>query len=180
MTASRISAKTGDAFQYGGPHLCAGGEFPDARRQGAICRRCDLPAAGKRQPGVFHVSTRRGKQFNTLIYAEIDPLNGAPRDAVLMNADDAARLHLRTGDPIALVNDLGRYEGRVFLAPIAPGNLQVHWPEGNVIIRRGVVDTRRRRAGLQRQRARREIMSDAPSRTAASAALPRRKIKRAT
>jgi hypothetical protein len=32
-------------------------------------------------------------------------------------------------------------EGSVFLAPIAPGNLQVHWPEGNVIIRRGVYDT---------------------------------------
>ena len=29
---------------------------------------------------------------------------------------------------------------RVFLAELAPGNLQVLWPEGNVIIRRGVVD----------------------------------------
>ena len=38
------------------------------------------------------------------------------------------------------MNDIGRYEGRVFLAPIARGNLQIHWPEGNVIIRRGVVD----------------------------------------
>jgi anaerobic selenocysteine-containing dehydrogenase len=75
-----------------------------------------------------------------LIYADVDPLNGAPRDAVLMNADDAARLHLRTGDKITLVNDVGRYEGSAFLAPIAPGNLQVHWPEGNVIIQRGVVD----------------------------------------
>jgi len=28
----------------------------------------------------------------------------------------------------------------VVLAPIAPGNVQVHWPEGNVIIRRGIVD----------------------------------------
>jgi hypothetical protein len=35
---------------------------------------------------------------------------------------------------------VGHYEGRVFLAPVARGNLQVHWPEGNVIIRRGVVD----------------------------------------
>ena len=86
------------------------------------------------------VSTRRGKQFNSLVYAEIDPLNGAPRDAVLMNPEDAASLHLIHDDRVALVNDIGRYEGRVFLAPIARGNLQIHWPEGNVIIRRGVVD----------------------------------------
>ena len=33
-----------------------------------------------------------------------------------------------------------RVEGRVFLAPLAPGNLQIHWPEGNHLIRRGVED----------------------------------------
>ena len=26
------------------------------------------------------------------------------------------------------------------LAPIAPGNLQIHWPEGNIIIRIGITD----------------------------------------
>jgi molybdopterin-dependent oxidoreductase alpha subunit len=130
--------ETGDAIQYGGRHLCEGGKFPTPDGKGHF-RAIDLPEL-KRPPGSFHVSTRRGKQFNTLIYAEVDPLNGAPRDAVLMNEDDAGRLHLRTGDRVALVNDVGRYEGRAFLAPIAPGNLQVHWPEGNVIIQRGVVD----------------------------------------
>ncbi len=88
----------------------------------------------------FIVSTRRGKQFNSLVYAEVDPINGAQRKAVLMNPDDAAGLHLMQNDRVALTNDLGRYEGRVFLAPIARGNLQIHWPEGNVIIRRGVTD----------------------------------------
>ena len=130
--------ETGDAFQYGGRHLCADGKFPTADGKGHF-RAVDLPAV-HRPPGSFHVSTRRGKQFNTLIYAEIDPLNGAPRDAVLISAEDAAQLHLRTGDRITLVNDVGRYQGRAFLAPIAPGNLQIHWPEGNVIIQRGVVD----------------------------------------
>ncbi len=130
--------KTGDAFQYRGPHLCAGGvcPTPDGR---ATLRPVDLPAPPPAD-GSFHVSTRRGKQFNTLIYADVDPLNGAPREAVLMNEDDAARLHLKQGDRVALVNDLGRYEGTVFLAPLAPGNLQVHWPEGNVIVARGRVD----------------------------------------
>ena len=57
-----------------------------------------------------------------------------------MNPEDAAALHLANHDRVALVNELGRLEVRVFLASIARGNLQVHWPEGNVLIRRGVVD----------------------------------------
>ncbi len=129
--------KTGDAFQYGGPHLCAGGHCatPDG------LAHLSAPALPQSRPaGCFHVSTRRGKQFNTLIYAEVDPLTGAARDAVFMSTDDAARLHVKQGDRIALRNDLGSYEGRVFLAAIAPGNLQVMWPEANHIIRRGVVD----------------------------------------
>ncbi len=149
--------KTGDAVQYGGPHLCADWQFPTADGKAHfravelptvaadVRRRADEVGAPSENPpphvgGYFLVSTRRGKQFNSLIYAEIDPLNGAGRDAVLMNTEDAAHLHLINHDRIALVNDIGRYEGRVFLAPIAPSNLQIHWPEGNVIIRRGVVD----------------------------------------
>ncbi len=130
--------KTGDAFQYGGPHLCANGQFPTPDGRGHF-RSVPLPEL-RREAGVFHVSTRRGKQFNTLIYAEVDPLNNAPRDAVLISSEDAAALHLVSGDRIALINDVGRYEGRVHPAPIAPGNLQIHWPEGNGLIRKGVVD----------------------------------------
>jgi molybdopterin-dependent oxidoreductase alpha subunit len=130
--------KTGDAFQYGGPHLCADWKFntPDGK---AHFRAVPLPDL-RRGKDEFEVSSRRGKQFNTLIYAEVDPINGAPREAVLMNPDDAARLHLKQDDAVALTNACGRYEGKVFLAPMARGNLQVHWPEGNQIIRRGVTD----------------------------------------
>lgn len=131
--------KTGDAFQYGGPHLCPGGvcPTPDGRARFVAVA---MPERAPRPTGVFHVSTRRGKQFNTLIYADVDPLNGAPRDAVLMNVDDAARQHLKQGDRVTLVNENGRYDCQVFLAPLASGNLQVHWPEGNHLIRRGVED----------------------------------------
>jgi molybdopterin-dependent oxidoreductase alpha subunit len=143
---------TGDAIQYGGPHLCAGWKFATADGQ-AHFKAVPLPDATHRHSTLvpengsdagagrrFSVSTRRGKQFNSLIYAEIDPINGAPRNAVLMNPDDAAGLHLMQNDAVVLKNDLGEYEARVFLAPIAPGNLQVHWPEANHLIRRGVVD----------------------------------------
>lgn len=125
---------TGDAFQYGGRHLCAGGNFPLPEGRAVFTTPALPPPAP--DDDLFHVSTRRGKQFNTLIYAEVDPLNGAARDAVLINADDAAERRLMQGDRVELVNNLGRYTGRVFLAPIAPGNLQIHWPEGNHLLPR--------------------------------------------
>ena len=130
--------KTGDAFQYGGPHLCAGWKFPTADGK-AHFRAVALPDLS-RPAGTFEVSTRRGKQFNSLIYGHVDPLTGAARDAVLINPEDAAALHLRHQDRVALVNALGRMEARVFFAPIARGNLQVHWPEANHLIPRGRVD----------------------------------------
>ena len=139
---------TGDAIQYGGAHLCADWKFPTADGK-AHFRAVQLPnePVGSShctnrafQGDLFMVSTRRGKQFNSLIYAEIDPLTGAGRDAIFMNVEDATKLNLKNNDRIALTNEIGRYEGRVFLAPIARGNLQMHWPEGNVIIQRGVYE----------------------------------------
>ena len=130
--------KTGDAIQYGGPHLCADWKFPTEDGK-AHFKAIPLPDL-RRPEKTFEISTRRGKQFNTLIYAEIDPMTGAQRDAIFISPEDAADLKLNNRDKIALVNQYGRMEGTVFLAPIARGNLQVHWPEGNVIIRRGVYD----------------------------------------
>jgi molybdopterin-dependent oxidoreductase alpha subunit len=132
--------KTGDAIQYGGRHLCEGGKFPTGDGK-AHFRAVPLPASSKANGAkLFFTSTRRGKQFNTLIYAETDPMTGAAREAVFMNSEDAAQMNLRHDDRVALVNDCGRYEGRVFVAPIARGNLQIHWPEGNVLVRRGVYE----------------------------------------
>lgn len=130
--------KTGDAIQYGGRHLCAGGSFPTPDGK-AHFRAPALPPR-EREPGTFFVSTRRGKQFNTMIYAETDPLTGAGRDAVLMSEDDAASLKLRGGDRVKLRSVHGEFDGRIFLAAIAPGNLQVHWPEGNSLLPRDAHD----------------------------------------
>src|SRR5258706_12418313 len=62
---------TGDAFQYGGPHLCAGWKFPTGVGK-AHFRAVELPRLNQ-APGIFEGSTRRGNPFNTLIYAEVDP-----------------------------------------------------------------------------------------------------------
>lgn len=142
--------KTGDAIQWGGERLCDEGRFATADGK-AHFKVVALPARAVRpdlNPGEtgnaetrsFVVSTRRGKQFNTLIYAEVDPLTGAPRDAIFMNPDDARSLGLVKGDRVTLVNRTGRYRGLVFPVALAPGNLQVHWPEGNVLLPKGVVD----------------------------------------
>lgn len=138
---------TGDAIQYGGARLCDGGTFPTADGH-AHFRTVPLPQESLEpigfrpdgQPPRFIVSTRRGKQFNSLIYAEVDPLTGAPRDAIFMSPEDAARLHLARGDRVRLISDAGSYEGTVFPAEIAPGNFQIHWPEGNSLLASGRTD----------------------------------------
>jgi molybdopterin-dependent oxidoreductase alpha subunit len=123
---------TGDQVQYGGPHLCANGNFPtpDGKARFTV-----VPLPGNEIPdGLFAVSTRRGKQFNTMVQEKKDSLTGARRDAVFMNASDAAALGLGEGDEVRLVSERGEYFGRVFLAPVKPRNVQVFWPEGNVLL----------------------------------------------
>lgn len=127
-------AKQGDQFQYGGAHLCADWRFPTADGMAhftiAPLPQNDLPA------GMFRVTTRRGKQCNSMVHEQRDTITGAARDAVFMYAADAQQLGLHDGDTVTLRNAIGAYSGRVFVAPVTPGNLQIHWPEGNVIIRR--------------------------------------------
>ena len=53
-----------------------------------------------------------------------------------MNQRDARRLGLADGDAILLRSAVGELRGRVRLADIREGNLQAHWPEGNVLIER--------------------------------------------
>jgi molybdopterin-dependent oxidoreductase alpha subunit len=128
-------AEPGDAVQWGGRHLCAGGNFPTPSGRG---RFTALGISGEPAPdGAFVVTTRRGKQFNSMVHGRIDPLTGAGRDAVFMDGDDAASLGLAAGDRVRLRSDTGVYEGRVQLARLPTRTLQVHWPEGNVLVPAG-------------------------------------------
>jgi molybdopterin-dependent oxidoreductase alpha subunit len=122
----------GDVVQWGGPHLFADGRFatPDGR---ARFSRVTIPDR-RLAPNRFHVSTRRGKQFNSMVQRDVDPLTGAPRDGILMSPDDAARLGVADGAAVRLVSAAGAFTGRITLAPMRPGNLEVHWPEGNVLL----------------------------------------------
>jgi anaerobic selenocysteine-containing dehydrogenase len=124
--------RKGDHVQWGGRTLYAGGRF--ATSDGTAHFAPVFPRGRARAEGTYFVSTRRGKQFNSMVQQNVDPLTGARRDAVFISAADAARLGLAEGTPIRLASPYGRYEGRVFRAPIRPGNLEVHWPEGNALL----------------------------------------------
>lgn len=127
--------RAGDSVQYGGPLLCVDGMCPTADGRARFTPIVVEETALARDE--FVVSTRRGKQFNSMTYGEHDPLTGASgRDAVFMASADAARLGLADGDPLRLTSALGSYDGRCRLAPVKPGSLHVYWPEGNVLIDR--------------------------------------------
>jgi molybdopterin-dependent oxidoreductase alpha subunit len=130
--------RQGDQVQWGGPRLCEGGEFP---RPGGRARFVAAEAHdARRAPGIFALSTRRGKQFNSIVQAEVDALTGAARDHVLMAAEDMRRMGLGQDAAIVVRSEHGAYRGRAFEAPIAPGNVQMHWPEANVLLAAGRVD----------------------------------------
>ena len=126
----RLAAK-GDQLQWGGRVLYRDRfATPDGKAHfAAVTPRGRTPAEG-----TFFVSTRRGKQFNSMVQKAIDPLTGAARDAIFISAQDAERLGLMEGAAIRLASPHGLYEGRVFRAPIKPGNLEVYWPEGNALL----------------------------------------------
>lgn len=130
--------KSGDFFQWGGAWLCEDGFCPTASGKGHL-----LPIVQpelRKPEGEFYVTTRRGKQFNSMIYGEKDPFNEAGRYDVLIHKRDARQLGLEDGTPVTLENAHGVFHGFVKWADVRPGNLQVHWPEGNCLMPQGVFE----------------------------------------
>jgi predicted molibdopterin-dependent oxidoreductase YjgC len=125
-------AATGDQVQWGGRHLCADGAFPTPDGRGRFTPL--EPVGAALPPGAFTVATRRGKQFNSMVYDDVDPLTGATRDAVYIDEADAAALGGADGTPVRLTSAVGAFEGRLKLVRLPSRSLQVHWPEGNVLI----------------------------------------------
>ncbi|HKQ08420.1 MAG TPA: FdhF/YdeP family oxidoreductase [Blastocatellia bacterium] len=137
--------EAGDQIQWGGPRLCesrdASGQttphFPTPTGRAIFSEIAFAEGPGD---GRLRLATRRGKQFNSIVQRQRDPLTGALREDVLMNQDDATRLGIADGDAVVIESQAGRMRGRCHIAPIAAGNVQVHWPEGNVLLTRGVCD----------------------------------------
>jgi molybdopterin-dependent oxidoreductase alpha subunit len=127
--------ETGDQVQWGGERLCDGWDFPTADGKAHFSvvtpRELDL------EPGKFLLSSRRGKQFNSMVFKRRDPLTGADRDALFIAPEDAHSLGLAEGDVVAVRSPHGELQARAKLVPIRPGNVQVFFPEANVLLAAG-------------------------------------------
>jgi molybdopterin-dependent oxidoreductase alpha subunit len=126
---------TGDAVQWGGTRLCDGWDFPTPDGKAHFINV--VPSEPDVPEGALLLSTRRGKQFNTMVHAERDPLTGATRDALFMAPADAATRGLAEGDRVLVRSDHGELQARVHITELRPGNVQVFFPEGNVLLRAG-------------------------------------------
>ncbi|GAB3792622.1 FdhF/YdeP family oxidoreductase [Virgibacillus kimchii] len=129
----------GDLFQWGGAWLCEDGICPTPDGKGNLIT-VEIPELRKPE-GHFYVTTRRGKQFNSMIYGEKDPFNDAERYDILINPDDAENLNIKSGDAIVAYNKHGLFKGTAKFELLKEGNIGVHWPEGNVLIEKGVYES---------------------------------------
>jgi molybdopterin-dependent oxidoreductase alpha subunit len=88
--------------------------------------------------GAFRLMTLRSEgQFNTVVYEEEDLYRGnRRRDVVMMAAEDAARLGVVEGEPVAVETEAGRLEVAVAIVGLRPGNLAMYYPEANVLVPR--------------------------------------------
>jgi molybdopterin-dependent oxidoreductase alpha subunit len=139
-------ARKGDQVQWGGPTLYEAGNFatPDGKARFFAVRPPDrgrAGAAGAMGDGAsLLLSTRRGSQFNSMVWRDRDPLTGAERDELLISEEDALRFGLVERERVAVRSEWGTLELSVRLAPIKPGNAEVHWPEGMALLPRARLD----------------------------------------
>ena len=128
----------GDVFQWGGAWLCEDGICPTPDGKGNLIP-VEIPELRKPE-GHFYVSTRRGKQFNSMIYGDRDPFTNADRYDILINEKDCEKLDINEGEAIVAYNKHGIFHGRAKFANVKEGNIAVHWPEGNVLIPESVYE----------------------------------------
>ena len=139
---------TGDAIQWGGTRLCEGGVFPTTDGRARF-----LPVAPTETvvpTGSFVLSTRRGKQFNTMVHAERDPLTGASRDALFMAPSDIDALALRDGDRVVVRSAHGEMPARAPRQPAPTGQRAGLLPRGQRAPAHGPPRSGVGRARLQR------------------------------
>lgn len=132
-------SEKGDQFQWGGPRLYEDYEFntPDGKAHFETANLHDRTP----EEDQFYVTTRRGKQFNSMVWDDHDDATNSERDDVFMSESDARRLNLQAGDSILLKSEHGEMQGRVHVTDrMKTGNLQIHWPEGEALIEPGVTD----------------------------------------
>ena len=126
----------GDSFQWGGRLLCEGWRFPTVDGLAHFSDAQPTPSA--LPAGRYRLSTRRGKQFNSMVWRDRDPLTGATRDALFLSTDDARTLEVSEGEPVVVRSESGAtVRARAHVTPIRAGNVQMFWPAANALITAG-------------------------------------------
>jgi predicted molibdopterin-dependent oxidoreductase YjgC len=129
-------SKEGDSLQYGGPILLKDGvcpNLPDGRARFVPVRPV-LRELAEETADSFYLTTRRGDQFNSMVYRESDPLTGQRRSAIFFSPVDAEKLGLPNGAPVILRSDHGEFRGFCAIEDVRPGSLQAYWPEANCLL----------------------------------------------
>ena len=131
--------KAGDVYQYGGAWLCEGGvcPTPDGR---ANLITMEIPKSNQKA-GEYKLLMRRGAQFNSMVYGDVDNFNHMNRHDVLINPEDAKRQAIEDGEAIVLYNKNGVFQGHARYADIREGNVGTLFPEGNFLAQIGVYES---------------------------------------
>ena len=128
----------GDQFQWGGERLGSGGLFPTGNRKASFA--LIVPPQKEVPPGYFRLSTRRGKQFNSMTFSDTDPLVNGKRETIIFSPQDLRETGLTSGDPVRLHSATGEFVGIAVAGEVVRGTIIMYWPEANVLIPRGVSD----------------------------------------
>ena len=126
----------GDEWKWGGAQLCKNGDFsgmPDGLAQFHVPEvpNTQLPKDW------YKMTTRRGKQFNSMVFNDADTLQGGKRrDDIFLSFEDAQDLGVAEGDTLELHNEMGTFYGVARPMEMAKGALQTYWPETNILIER--------------------------------------------
>jgi molybdopterin-dependent oxidoreductase alpha subunit len=127
--------RAGDQVQYGGRMLYVNGDFKTPDGKGHFTAL--TPPEAHLPEGKFFLTMRRGKQFNSIVHRRVDPLTGAARDALFIGAGDARQLGVRNGERVLVYSDNGNSMSfAIHITEITERNVQAHWPEANVLVRR--------------------------------------------
>jgi len=131
-------SKKGDQFQWGGERLCDNGKF--GTTDGKAHFELSIPPKREIPSGWFQLTTRRGKQFNSMKFGSKDPSTGRKRDELILSSQDMIDLGIHKGDEVMVCSETGALKGNVSPGPIQPGTVMMYWPEANSLIRRGDCD----------------------------------------
>lgn len=124
----------GDSLQWGGPSLGANG-FVNMPNRRARFTTVDIPRI-EVPDGQFILTTRRGKQFNSMTYGHTDPLTrNSQRTDLLIDARDLAECGLDEGEAVMVTSEAGSMAATVKCGPCRRQHVQGYWPECNVLLK---------------------------------------------